>query len=290
MRGWVPQIDTIDLGAALRDAEDIKQRRTTRAIQEDALQKDRDTMAARRSYLDGDESAMRRLLEIDPEGATTLLESIEALDPEGRRAARERLEETGQLAVFVLQGSTEDEQRRRWEMVREQVSPEVREGLPETFDPDWLQWQLARQRGAAEHLDHLDTLEQGEREHENTIAEIDRRAQHAISLEEFKAQTGGNAGLKAADSSGIARAAARLFGGMFDPQTGEFGFTSRDQGQRALAIAARAEEIFSADPSIGHSGAVQKAMEESQGGGSPDAPATPTTGGGAPTDDPLGLR
>ena len=55
---------------------------------------------------------------------------------------------------------------------------------------------------------------------------------------------GGGGGLKAADENAMHRQAASLFGGMYDPQTGRFSALSKDDAQRAQAIAEYATRLY----------------------------------------------
>jgi len=66
-------------------------------------------------------------------------------------------------------------------------------------------------------------------------------------------------GLKASDSNAIASGTASLFGGVFDPQTGQITGLGKDEQQRVLAIAEEAERLYQRSPQMGHRQAVAQA-------------------------------
>lgn len=74
---------------------------------------------------------------------------------------------------------------------------------------------------------------------------------------------GGKGGtLKAADSNAVYSKAAALFGGLYDPMTGQFQGLDQNKAAKAIAISARAAELLAEDPSNNHSMAVSRAARE----------------------------
>lgn len=73
--------------------------------------------------------------------------------------------------------------------------------------------------------------------------------------------TGDSGGMKASDTNAIYREAASLYGGIFDPQTGQFSGLDKNGAQNALALSERASQLYQ-QGNVSHSQAVAQAARE----------------------------
>jgi hypothetical protein len=79
-------------------------------------------------------------------------------------------------------------------------------------------------------------------------------------------------GFKAADTNAIYRQSSGLFGGTYNPLTGQFTGLDRDQAEQAQRIASRASQIYAAG-GVDHATAVDIALQEMRGPGGIPAPS-----------------
>lgn len=275
----------IDLANVLSSAETIRRQRAARMAEENAL-KDQETMRqSRRRALQGDPQGYADMMVLDPASAAQFKTAIAAMGPDQITAERQSLEMMGQLAASVLQSP---DPAAAYAEMRAAMPPEIAGTMPETFNPTWLRFSIARLAKADDLFKSVLDTEADTRKQTNALALETARTQGDLEVEREKAR------LKPADprvdtaaSNAIRQAVEVLFPFPRD----SFGVIMPPSPEMVLqqaALAARAEEIMAATPGMTVARAVQQAYSERGPAPAPTAPATSATP--ASPDDPLGIR
>lgn len=250
----------IDLGEVYRTAESIKGARTRnrladlqlkdaeREISErpkreaEARQRQNMLTQARTGAASGDINAQQQLLVLDPEGGAKFLEAVSKMGERRRAQTQKIVDETGRLSAYVLQGESPEEQARRYEVMYQGVSPEVRKTLPAQYDRNFIEVSMAKATAMDKILENPKSVRVGG---QDILYKGGREIERAdVPQKTGTTGVGGAGGLKSADESLMYRQAAELMGGMFD-ESGNLRALDPEVRPKVQAIATRATEIFS---------------------------------------------
>lgn len=169
----------IDLGDLYRTTEAVKGARTQnrlsklqldetereiaeRPAKEAAALERKNLLAGlRQKAVGGDVSAQQQLLALDPEGGATFIDAVTKMDDRKLKATQRSVDEMGQLAGYVLQGKTPEEQARRYQLMYQGVSPEVQSKLPEQYDPQFMELSLSKAMAMDKLLENPKAIQVG---------------------------------------------------------------------------------------------------------------------------------
>lgn len=146
---------------------DLQLQETEREIKErpekerKALERKNILTGLRQKAVAGDENAAQQLLALDPEGGATFIDAVSKMDERKRKAAQRSVDEMGQLSAYVLQGSTPEEQERRYQVVYQGVSPDVQAKLPEQFNPQFMELSLSKAMAMDKILENPKAIQVG---------------------------------------------------------------------------------------------------------------------------------
>ena len=223
----------IDLGQVYRTAEAVK----------GARQRGNALSELRRKASTGDQEAMQQLNAFDPEEAKKMLESLSKMDERQRKQAQENIDAVGKMSAYVLQSKNPEQ---AYQLARQSVSPELAAKMPEQYDPNFLQMQLARARQVDELLQNPERVTFGTEDRlykdgrviERTTSSRQTSRQNALT------RASGDGGLKSADESLMYRQAGELLGGLFDQQGNLQNLDPATRG-KVQSIATEAAKIYS---------------------------------------------
>lgn len=282
----------IDLGDLYRTTEAVKGARTQNRLsqlqldeteREIAERPAKEAAAAERKNLltglrqkavGGDVSAQQQLLALDPEGGATFIDAVTKMDDRKIKATQRSVDEMGQLAGYVLQGKTPEEQARRYQLMYQGVSPEVQSKLPEQYDPQFMELSLSKAMAMDKLLENPKAIQVGG---EDVVYKGGREVERKTRPVKSSGSDGG--GVKSADESLMYRQSVELLGGLFD-QAGNITNLDPTVRNKVQGIATEATNIFR-EGGVTRSQAVKQAAQMF-GLEVPDA--------GSPDNDPLGLR
>jgi hypothetical protein len=248
----------INLGAIYAENERLKaakQSRDNNALIMDWKKEDREAARQRGNALAGlrskasagDPQAMQQLNAFDPEEAKKMLESLSKMDERQRKQTQENIDAVGKMSAYVLQSENPEQ---AYQLARQSVSPELAAKMPEQYDPNFLQMQLARARQVDELLQNPERMTFGT---EDRLYKDGRVIERTTSSQELDRQTSrqnaltrasGDGGLKSADESLMYRQAGELLGGLFDQQGNLQNLDPATRG-KVQSIATEAAKIYS---------------------------------------------
>lgn len=141
----------IDLGEIYRTVETVKGARTQNklaSLQLSQAEKQGEIQnklsGIRTKAVTGDVSAQQELLSLDPKQGPAFIEAIGKMDDRQRQNTKNNIEQIGQISSFVLSGSDLAEQQRRYALARSNMNPDAVKNLPEQYDPEFMQYSLAK--------------------------------------------------------------------------------------------------------------------------------------------------
>ena len=273
----------IDLGQVYKTSEAVKTMRMDREDRESARQRAQTVNALRGRVAEGEEGAMQEFVALAPEEAKQTLDAYNAMDEREKAQAQENVDAIGRMAAYVMQA---EDPERAYQTVRGNLDPEVAGELPEQYDPNFVQMQLARARELDDLLANPEKVTIGAEDRlykdgrvvdrATSSAERDRQNSRGNAL--IRAQGNGPGRLKSSDTNAIYRQTVGIFGGTFDPMTGRVSGLDPDQSARVQSLAERASELYATQEANTHASAVARAARElgievqSLGGGGQGAP------------------
>lgn len=205
----------IDLPRVYGQAESIKTARLQREGLEREAETEKNALNLRQRAVAGDRGAFMELAALDPEGARSLKATLDALTPKARAAKRQEIEGIGDAAAFILNAENPEE---AYNTVLASLPEEARAALPPTFNRSYVELQLVRALGADDYLDRLDKQREAD-------------------------TPGAPEPLGSSESNAIWRQVAALYGGLYDPNTGEVTGLAGSEAQ-VNRVAAEAERIM----------------------------------------------
>tara|TARA_R110001599_G_scaffold173340_2_gene365164 strand:- start:15896 stop:17152 length:1257 start_codon:yes stop_codon:yes gene_type:complete len=152
----------IDMGEVYRTTEQVKGARTQnkmnaltlgeqeRVIAERpakeaaAAQRQNQLLELRTQASTGDSGAQQQLLSIDPDGGPKFIEAVNKMDDRQIAAAKQSVEEIGQLSATLLQMPDQDKAADLYSQFRSTLSPEQQAKMPEQFNSQFLEVSLAK--------------------------------------------------------------------------------------------------------------------------------------------------
>jgi len=194
----------------------------------------------RQKAVGGDVSAQQQLLALDPEGGATFIDAVTKMDDRKLKATQRSVDEMGQLAGYVLQGKTPEEQARRYQLMYQGVSPEVQSKLPEAYDPQFMELSLSKAMAMDKLLENPKSIQVGG---EDVVYKGGREVERKTRPVKTSGTGSDGGGVKSADESLMYRQAAERMGGMFD-DAGNLTAIDPTVRPKVQAIATRASEIF----------------------------------------------
>jgi len=283
----------IDLGEIYRTTEAVKGARTQNRLSQlqldetereiaerpakeaAALERKNLLSGLRQKAVGGDVSAQQQLLALDPEGGATFIDAVTKMDERKIKATQRSVDEMGQLAGYVLQGKTPEEQARRYQLMYQGVSPEVQSKLPEQYDPQFMELSLSKAMAMDKLLENPKAIQVGG---EDVVYKAGREVERKTRPVKTSDSDGG--GVKSADESLMYRQSVELLGGLFD-QAGNITNLDPTVRNKVQGIATEATKIFR-EGGVTRSQAVKQAAQMF-GLEVPDA-------GSTVDNDPLGIR
>lgn len=256
-----PRYNYLNYGQVMAQAEQFKGMRTRNNI---LAMDERQT----RERIQNEDRA--RQIKQQVEGMPAQIEQLEAAGL-ADQAAELRQSYVGMQvnAVRILEGLRESIDETNYKSVRQNlIQAGAIDGslMPTEYSDDWFREEIGRtkskverftrQWGAEGRIMAQDIVQQ-----DGSILWEGAPYETTGSRSERRQSEEGAAGasIKAADSNAIARAAAELYGGTWDPQTQRFAGLNRQQQQDVLSVAEEAERVYRAAPGLGHRQAVAKA-------------------------------
>lgn len=221
----------INYGNILATAENIKTARANRIAAEAEQrmgQQKLDAIAAR------DPEALLALG--DAKSALTLLNYLEKADKTSIDRTRRQSEMLGQAAAIVLQSPNPEE---TYQMVLQHLPADMRAQAPDTYDPNFVRLIAAQSLKVKDILDNPEAFG-GKPKAKDTATDI-----------------------KAADENAIYKYAAQLYGGFYDPATGQFSGLDADKATKIQSIATEAVRLMRAEGLDRHE-AVTKAARKAK--------------------------
>lgn len=185
----------------------------------------------------GNTDAAHRLMALDPENGPKFIEQINSMDDRQREQMQSQVDEIGNLSAYVLQGKTQEEKSRRYQVMLAGVSEDVKSRLPADFDEDFMTFSMSKAMTMDELLEGPSVMTVGgEHVVHNNLGQETERA--AIP----KKETAGG-GSKAADENAMYRQAAELMGGIFDDK-GELLTLDPETRKTVQSIATEATKLW----------------------------------------------
>lgn len=231
----------------------------------------------RQKAVGGDVSAQQQLLALDPEGGATFIDAVTKMDDRKLKATQRSVDEMGQLAGYVLQGKTPEEQARRYQLMYQGVSPEVQSKLPEQYDPQFMELSLSKAMAMDKLLENPKAIQVGG---EDVVYKAGREVERKARPVKSSGTGSDGGGVKSADESLMYRQSVELLGGLFD-QAGNITNLDPTVRNKVQGIATEATNIFR-EGGVTRSQAVKQAAQKF-GLEVPDA-------GSTVDNDPLGIR
>jgi len=231
----------------------------------------------RQKAVGGDVSAQQQLLALDPEGGATFIDAVTKMDDRQLKATQRSVDEMGQLAGYVLQGKTPEEQDRRYQLMYQGVSPEVQSKLPEQYDPQFMELSLSKAMAMDKLLENPKAIQVGG---EDVVYKAGREVERKTRPVKTSSAGSDGGGVKSADESLMYRQSVELLGGLFD-QAGNITNLDPTVRNKVQGIATEATKIFR-EGGVTRSQAVKQAAQKF-GLEVPDA-------GSTVDNDPLGIR
>lgn len=286
----------IDLGDLYRTTEAVKGARTQNRLSQlqldetereiaerpakeaAALERKNLLSGLRQKAVGGDVSAQQQLLALDPEGGATFIDAVTKMDDRKIKATQRSVDEMGQLAGYVLQGKTPEEQARRYQLMYQGVSPEVQSKLPEQYDPQFMELSLSKAMAMDKLLENPKAIQVGG---EDVVYKAGREVERKTRPVKASGTGSDGGGVKSADESLMYRQSVELLGGLFD-QAGNITNLDPTVRNKVQGIATEATNIFR-EGGVTRSQAVKQAAQKF-GLEVPDAGST------VDNNDPLGIR
>lgn len=183
-----------------------------------------------------------------------------AQDKRTQEKTLDNINQVGNLAAYVLNS---EDPAKAYAASRKSMPPELQKIVPEEYDQQWVEVQLAKATTLAQKAAQTQTLTKGAPANYMWTDETHTKLQPIPGGKADPASKPSGA-VPVAVSNAIRATTVQLFGGTYDPQTGGFAGLDETQATRALDIMAAAEELVNSEgltPAV----AVQKAFKAKGG-------------------------
>jgi len=200
----------------------------------------------------GDQGAMGELIAVDPKEATELMTAYEKMDARGRAQVEQNIETVGRMAAYVMNS---DNPESAYQRVLQNVTPEIAAEMPQQYDPDFVDFQLARASELSDIIGTPDVVNFGDESimyrggrevgRTRSSAARGRDVSRQNALLKSSGKGGVNKDFKTSESGFFAREAANIVGEEADVLSGKLPEEVLPE-KRALirAIANEAERIY----------------------------------------------
>lgn len=247
-----------------------------------------EAQSLKQDVIGGNEEAGRKLAALDPRNGQKFVDAIAGMDTRKREAVARNVDEIGRASMFVLAGSSPEQQAQRYATMRENLSPEAAAGLPEVYDPQFMELSLAKATTMQQLLQNPTVVSSGGDDVTYQRGrEIDRRKKPVKNMASGGSGKGGGGNWKGPTSiNSIRRLATDLAGGLFDERTGSI--TKLQTGTRSdmQAVISEASRLLQNNEARNEAEAVTMAAQKL------DVPyeIPNLSGNNQAAQDPLGIR
>lgn len=244
----------VDLAEVYRDSENIKNSRQARennALLMDWKKEDRKTEKDRAAKLgtlrtaaaSGNKQDLTNLVTFDPEEGKKVIDAFSKMDDMQRQQAKENNDKAGRLASYILQSENPEA---AYQQSLQMYPPEVSKTMPQQYDPQFVQLQLARAREIDDMLSNPEAITFGDQDRLYKDGKmVESTTSNALLRAREKGKDSGAGGLKSSDEALIYRQAGELLGGIFDQQ-GNLQNLDPDTRGKVQAIATEGAKIYKA--------------------------------------------
>lgn len=255
----------IDIGDVYRTAEAVKGQRVNNALAQEKLDtikssKRKNVMLQpiRQKAAQGDKSAAKRLIAIDPENGPAYIQALNELDLKELEMNERRINELGNAAAHIKRQKTREEAEKLYHRYRADASPSVRSFMPATYTPDFIDYMLGKATAMSDYTAEVKTVRFGG---EDVMLRGNKEVGRAK-----RPETNKSGGIKTSDVNGIRASIGDALGAKFtkDERTGQIRYVGLgdDQNRKAVAATTRAVELFREYGPGSQAKAVQQALEE----------------------------
>lgn len=206
----------------------------------------------------GDVGAQQKFLALDPKNAPAFIKAIGQMDQTKRDATARNVDEIGRASMYVLNGKSPEEQAQRYATMRENLSPEAAAGLPEVYNPQFMELSLAKATTMKQLLQNPTSVSTGT---EDVVykggREIDRAKKPVKKTAPSGGGKGGSGGIASADENLMYKQSVQLLGGIID-KDGNISALNPEARNTAQSIATNAANIYAGDQTMTRSEAVAR--------------------------------
>lgn len=110
------------------------------------------------SVANGDKGAMGKLASFDPDTAKKLQDVYSKMDEQKREQFKDNIDKIGRMSAFVIGSDNPDQ---AYQMMRQNLAPEVAANMPEQYDANFMQMKLAQAREVDDMLKTPDKVNFG---------------------------------------------------------------------------------------------------------------------------------
>jgi len=268
----------INLGnimAANRAQKESDQRFEMNAMQMDSMRSSAEAQKQKKgfmqSFIDAKTPEDRRaafngFVTLDADEAVNFVSAFDKMDERDRLAVKRQNARIGKLAWVISQSPNPE---KAWEEKKRYLTQEEQNAMGE-YSPTKLEWFMARPRETEELMSLSDNQmlkgldyqfktddREDRQEFEREMQKLKDKA--AMARKRLEGKEGG--GIKASDVNAMYKQVASLYGGFYDPGTGEFSGLDPDKALKVQGIITQAEK--NAIGGMGLSQAVTQAARQS---------------------------
>lgn len=227
--------------------------------EKERLAKERNKLATglRQKAVTGDADAQQQLLAIDPEGGASFLEAVSKMDKRKLEATQRSVDEMGQMAATVINTAPE-KQTNLYKQMLTTLPPESVAKMPKELDLNFLEVSLSKAMAMDKILENPKAIQVGGEDIVYQRGKEIARGKRPVKT----GGTGEGRGIKTSDESAMSRQVAALYGGMYNPKTGEFQMTDPKVLPEVQAVLEQATVYYRDDKSLTAAQAVSKAAKD----------------------------
>ncbi len=145
------------------------------------------------------------------------------------------------------------------EVLKEATKYKTKKEFDKNVNPDLIKYADGKTMYTIDNAYGKNTTEKNKLANDKAKVEIDKKI---VELKKEQNKTNGTRELKASDSNSIKASVASLYGGVYDPVTGELKGLDKDASIKAMELSSSAAEIMKKDKNITHNEAVKLAYDK----------------------------
>lgn len=146
----------IDLGSVLTQAATIKEAKA----KSDVLQRRNELSKQVAGEGTLDSGAIRAWAALDPEGFQGFAAGMKTWSDAQKQQADKNVETMG-LAALRVRNAPDEQKESTYQYIRSQFGSDVQQGMPEKYDPNWVDWQYTRAVGMMQMIENPEVLTVG---------------------------------------------------------------------------------------------------------------------------------